>query len=250
MKSEHSLGEALARDEYLRLRLKPRRRDQDYLHFVDLRDFVFSRAKVASGRLFDFGCGGAPYRDFFTHCTAYTGADIQAGPSVDVVLGQGFITGASDGSYDTVLSTQVLEHVADPDAYVREAARILKPGGMLILTTHGMGEEHGCPWDFHRWTGTGLENLVKRCGFQDVQCSKLTCGVRGSLLLINQMMTHLRTSRSRQLWLPLALVRKIHARAGVPFCNWLADRFPELGIVPSSSSENLYAGIAVTARKR
>lgn len=40
-----------------------------------------------------------------------------------------------DESFDTVLSFQVIEHVHDPDRYLSEARRVLRPGGSLVLTT-------------------------------------------------------------------------------------------------------------------
>ena len=243
------LGAALAREQYLRMRLHPRWRDQDYVHFADLLAYITSFAATARGALFDFGCGGAPYKTLFSGCSRYVGADIQAGPHVDRVLGVDFRTEEPDNAYDIVLSTQVLEHVADPGQYLREAARILKPGGTLVVTTHGMGEEHGCPWDFHRWTGNGLEQLVRRCGFEVLKGTKMSCGFRGSLLLVNQMMTHFRAKRPAWLRIFLGLYRRLYKRLAVPVANAIADRFPEEGVIDSSDSENLYAGIAVIARK-
>ena len=40
-----------------------------------------------------------------------------------------------DGSYDVVLATEVIEHLADHPTFLREAGRILKPGGRLVLST-------------------------------------------------------------------------------------------------------------------
>ena len=78
---------------------------------------------------FDYGCGAAPYRGFFRDCTEYIGADVTPGPNVDRQLDADGLTEEPSGSYDSLLSTQVLEHVKDPEAYVRECHRILRPGG-------------------------------------------------------------------------------------------------------------------------
>ena len=56
---------------------------------------------------------------------------------------------AADGYFDVVLFTQVLEQVPDPAHYALECFRVLKPGGSLIITTHGLFEGHD---DFQRWT--------------------------------------------------------------------------------------------------
>jgi SAM-dependent methyltransferase len=74
-------------------------------------------------------------------------------------------------SADVVLCTQVLEHVADPDRAVSEMARVLKPGGACLLTTHGTWFYHPDPQDYWRWTPQGLERLFRRAGFGDVRIS-------------------------------------------------------------------------------
>jgi SAM-dependent methyltransferase len=78
-----------------------------------------------------------------------------------------------DCTADVVVSTQVLEHVPDPRAYLLECRRILKPGGMLILTTHGYWEYHPQPTDLWRWTGPGLRKLVEASGFRVLDCTGL-----------------------------------------------------------------------------
>ena len=55
-------------------------------------------------------------------------------------------------SFDAVLSTQVLEHVADPGALPAERFRVLRPGGRLLLSTHGIFVYHPDPDDYWRWT--------------------------------------------------------------------------------------------------
>jgi len=141
---------ALSDPDYVRQRLKPRIRDLNYLHLTDLANLMRQVAAKTQGEVFDYGCGGAPYRSLFAHCKRYLAADIQPGPAVDVVLKPDGTTAQPEGNYDLVLSTQVLEHIQQPDTYLRECHRILRSRGQLLLTTHGMFEEHGCPCDFHR----------------------------------------------------------------------------------------------------
>ncbi len=59
-----------------------------------------------------------------------------------------------------MLSTQVLEHVTDPRLYLAECHRVLRPGGPLLLSTHGIMVYHPDPVDYWRWTGAGLQRAV------------------------------------------------------------------------------------------
>ncbi|HEY7119582.1 MAG TPA: class I SAM-dependent methyltransferase, partial [Tepidisphaeraceae bacterium] len=71
-----------------------------------------------------------------------------------------------DASVTAVLSTQVLEHVADVQAYLREAYRLLRPGGVIFCSTHGAFVLHRHPTDFRRWTIDGLRHELEQAGFQ------------------------------------------------------------------------------------
>ncbi len=241
--------QGLSMAEYLRQRLQPSLRDVNYLHLSDLTALLRSTGEHVLGEVFDYGCGGAPYRQFFPHCKRYVGADVAPGPAVSCLLKADGTTGEPDDSYDIVLSSQVLEHVQQPGAYLAECRRLLRPGGQLLLTTHGMFEEHGCPQDFQRWTSRGLEELVSGSGLCVVESSKLTTELRAFVQLTNQMVLHLRCRERPLLHYGLAAVRKAYAVLGVPCLNWFADRFSNQAIVPGSSAASLYVCVFVRAVK-
>jgi SAM-dependent methyltransferase len=239
----------ISADAYLRSRLAPSIFDVHYPHLQDLLELIKCIAPELQGDLFDYGCGGAPYRSLFTRCRKYVGADMAPGSAVDRVLKQDGLTEELDESYDVVLSTQVLEHVKSPESYVRESYRILRPGGQLILTTHGMFEEHGCPYDFYRWTSAGLEELIRRCGFEVLQSRKLTTEIRAFVQLLNHMNEHLQYPRKPLIHFVLRLLRKLYRIIGMPLLNWCSRFFGEQGIVEGSNQAGIYSCIYVRARK-
>ncbi len=248
-KDEGSLGGKLARADYVQKRLRPRCRDPDYLILSDLLSVVTQFAGEVKGAVFDYGCGGAPYQALFSHCDRYVGADVTPGPSVDRMLTADGMTQEASESFDAVLSSQVLEHVKEPEEYLRECLRILKPGGELLLSTHGMFHEHGCPHDFYRWTPNGLGAEIASAGFTIVEAYKITTSIRAGLQLKHYFVDRLDGSERLLVQAVLGVVKRLHRWVGIPVLNWLADRFKEQGLRPASHPTPIYVGVAVWARK-
>jgi SAM-dependent methyltransferase len=171
--------EDLAGREYLRQRLEPRQGDPHYIVLSDL--LIAIRSLIPSGvsRVLDYGSGGSPYRPLFENCV-YHRADL-TGYGLDFQYGSDARLPLSAGGYDCVLSTQVLEHVENPTAYLSECCRVLKSRGYLLLTTHGMFEDHACPYDYWRWTGFGLQKIVEEAGLKVQALKKVTTGPRAAL---------------------------------------------------------------------
>lgn len=91
----------------------------------------FDPAGKAVCELGSFNVNGS-VRPLFTNCASYVGVDVRSGPDVDVVA-----DGAAFGKphdYDAVVCAETLEHAPDPEAIVKNAARILKPGGLFVMT--------------------------------------------------------------------------------------------------------------------
>ncbi|MEM7625771.1 MAG: class I SAM-dependent methyltransferase [Planctomycetota bacterium] len=151
---------------------------------------------LAGGRdaaLVDLGCGDTPYRGLIEpRVGAYVGVDLPENRRADLALSAAGRTPLADGAADAVLSTQVLEHVPDPAAYLREARRLLKPGGTLILSTHGHWKFHPHPGDYWRWTSQGLRHAVERAGFEVTECvGVLGLGAAGAVMLQDAVVSRL-----------------------------------------------------------
>ena len=132
-------------------------------------DFVARGALPPGARVLDYGCADQPYRHLLPPGCDYVGADLRGNPLADVEIAPDGAVPVDDGSFDLVLSTQVLEHVEHPNRYLAECWRVLRPGGSLVLSTHGLMVAHGDPIDRWRWTGSGLRHLVGEAGFDVVE---------------------------------------------------------------------------------
>jgi SAM-dependent methyltransferase len=118
-------------------------------------------------KLIDYGCGSKPYKSLFEDCVEqYIGIDFEGNSLADVHISEDAKTNLSDNYADVILSTQVLEHVDNPQEYLIECHRLLKAGGLLILSTHGYWVYHPIPVDYWRWTSTGLQKIIKQAGFK------------------------------------------------------------------------------------
>jgi SAM-dependent methyltransferase len=120
-----------------------------------------------SGLLVDYGCGNMPYRSLFaSRLITYVGFDFPGNTKADGNITDGGALPLEDSQADFVLSTQVLEHSSDPSMYLSECRRVLKDGGYLILSTHGVWRYHPDPGDYWRWTSQGLRKTISDAGFE------------------------------------------------------------------------------------
>jgi SAM-dependent methyltransferase len=153
-------------------RLQPRLWDTDWLVLRGMRAAIEQLAGriAAPGKVaLDYGCGAMPYGDLFTaRGVAYHGADL--GSAYDVEIRADGTLATPDAWADLVVSFQVLEHVRDIDTYLREAGRVLRDDGLLLLSTHGTWLYHPHPEDHRRWTRQGLIAELELRGFRVTDC--------------------------------------------------------------------------------
>ena len=194
-----------------------------YFARAGLCDAMTEFASKLSGRLLDVGCGSKPYRSFFT-VDAYIGLDIDCETSRQRGIADQFYDGNAfpfpDNSFDSALCNQVLEHVFNPDEFLGEIARVLKPGGKLLLTGPFVWDEHEQPYDYARYSSFGLRAILERQGFKIVQHKKL--GADPSILfhLANAYLFKVTQGLSR----PVKLLMTVTVMAGINLSGLLARR--------------------------
>lgn len=177
---------AEARRHRLRERTAPRRGDPFYVHLVDLRDALAGVLGEATGVWLDYGADTSPYGSLLGGAELRSADLPRTGGRVDYLLDDSGRLAVPNATFDGVLSTQVVEHVPDAGACLREARRVLKPSGRLVITTHGIWEDHAGPLDLRRWTLSGLARDVSEAGFRVLTCEGVTCRRRAALFLGQQ----------------------------------------------------------------
>ncbi len=127
-----------------------------------------------TGRLLDVGCGVSPYKSVLKAIDDYTGLDIKdnrpitAKEESDIVLFDGKHFPFEPQQYDSLLCTEVLEHVFEPQDFINEMYRVLKEDGRVLLTTPFLWPLHEEPYDFYRYTKYALKELFERAGFSEI----------------------------------------------------------------------------------
>lgn len=155
-----------------------------------LQRIVQSDLLPAGEAILDYGCANKPYQWLFKEKFGeYVGADLPGNSQADIIIGTATQLPCEKSSFDCVLSSQVLEHVADPKEYLNEAWRVLRHGGSLILSTHGIWAYHPDPTDFWRWTMDGLQHEVRKAGFEIIMVQSVF-GLESSALQLWQDATY------------------------------------------------------------
>lgn len=130
--------------------------------YIDL--YVNIIQKHAHGKLLDLGAGMVPfygiYKDQVAENVCIDWANsLHSNPHLDIVADLNQPFPIPDDSFDSILCSDVLEHIADPFAFMRETARVLKPGGDLMLMVPFFYWLHETPHDYYRYTEFALRKM-------------------------------------------------------------------------------------------
>ena len=149
------------------------------------KDVIFHILPYVKGRVLDLGAGKAKYKEIIIkNAGNYVACDIKKTENINTVCDMVNLIFPPE-SFDTVISTQVFEHVDNPFSVVREIKKVLKSGGNAIITAPFMIPFHADPKDNFRFSREGLEEIFKSFGFEIVDS-----GIYGGFFTVLSEMIH------------------------------------------------------------
>lgn len=135
------------------------------------RNSFREEASAIKGRVLDIGCGQMPYRRHVS-CDEYVGIDSFSGTRPNLAAEADKLP-FKDGSFDCVICTEVLEHLAVPSDCIAEVKRVLKDGGRVYITVPQSWPLHYAPYDYLRFTEYGLVRIMAANGFKVVNIKRI-----------------------------------------------------------------------------
>jgi SAM-dependent methyltransferase len=180
-----------------------------------INPFYFARKELAAhlgdlarsltGKTLDVGCGSKPY-ERLCNPSEYVGMELDTAENRKKKLADCFYDGHrfpfEANTFDSAIATQVFEHIFEPTEFLGEIYRILKPGGMLLMTTPFIWDEHEQPMDFARYSSFGVRSLVIGAGFEILEQRKSLGDLRVIFQLMNAYLYKVTLTRNK--WLNLA----------------------------------------------
>ena len=149
---------------------------------------IAESSKKFKGEFLDIGCGKMPYKNYiFKHSpiTKYVGLDIETAIEYDAAVKpdhvwDGISMPFEPEIFETAFATEVLEHCPRPEVVLKEAYRVLRPGGVFFFTVPFLWPLHEVPHDEYRYTPYSLQRLLGEAGFSGIEI-KATGGWHASL---------------------------------------------------------------------
>ncbi len=162
----------------------------------------------------------------------YVGVDLALGRGVDVICnGEDLVKVFGSEVFDVVISTELLEHVQDWRGVVSNMKQVLRPGGVLLITTRSIGAEyHGYPFDFWRYEISDMEEIFQDFQIDKLEADPLVPGVFMKAVKKNPFVEHdtlemklfsiLKGRRVKHLpWISFLFIRTLHGLR--PYLVWM-----------------------------
>lgn len=195
--------------------------------FSHIRDL----APNIKGKILDIGCGIKPYQDLCSS-TEYVGLEIDTQENRKRKAADFYYDGHrfpfEDGSFDAAVSSQVFEHVFNPEEFLREVHRVLKGNSPFLLTVPFVWDEHEPPFDFGRYSSFGIRHLLEKNGLNVLVQRKSVDDVRVIFQLINAYLYKKTVTRSSVLNVAFAIFLMAPFNIMGEILGQLAPKNPDL----------------------
>lgn len=207
-----------------------------------LAKHISALAGQVTGKTLDVGCGSKPYMHLY-HSEEYVGLEIDTPQNRASNKGDYFYDGKQfpfdNGTFDSLVANEVLEHVFNPDQFLGEVFRVLKPGGVTLLTLPFVWDEHEQPYDFARYSSFGIKALLEKHGFIVVEQRKSTDDIRVIFQLLNAYL--FKKTVTKRAWINLLITLTLMAPINI---------LGELLFLVTPRNPDLYLDNIVLARKK
>jgi SAM-dependent methyltransferase len=159
-----------------------------YFSRKGLVEHLTALAPQITGKVLDVGCGSKPYMMLY-HAQEYVGLELDTPVNREVKSADYYYDGIhfpfSHGTFDSVVSNQVFEHVPNPDQFLDEISRVLVDKGLVLMTVPFVWDEHEQPNDYSRYSSYGIQAILKRHGFEVLELRKSVDDIRIIFQLLN-----------------------------------------------------------------
>ncbi len=203
---------------------------------------AFLKKYATDAKTLDIGSGNKPYVAMFPNAVTVDTKE-RPGIPLDYVADAHDLSALPATAFDVVLLTEVLEHLHTPEKAIAEIRRVLKPGGLLLLTTRFVYPLHETPVDYFRYTPYGLRHLLR--DFDVVELAAETNTIETLAVLFQRLGFQCTTLGER----PFKLFWFLLAKFTLLFKNVLTAEYGDIHQT-NRESNILSSGYHVAARLR
>lgn len=196
---------------------------------------IRSASSLGKGRMLDVGCGLRPYERYFKdRVNEYIGLDHSPGSGYlgnkANIFGDIKKLPFKANSFDTILFTEVLEHIDSPDSAIDELSRVINEDGRIIVTSPFVYPLHGAKIDYFRFTEKGLISLLERHNFQ-ILSSKIILGSAMTLAMLINIYLYEECFLWNRIFYPLSILIRPLILLMIFFVNiigWILEKIIKL----------------------